>query len=87
MSMAHDDGIDDLHLTRLTLDRFAAVTFEARRQATIDGDKTAVLVAEALESVLRRRLAAVLVVQSVPRPEARSRWWMRWERKQGDAQQ
>ena len=79
------DADDALHLTRLTLDRFGAVALAWRKQAQ-HGDRTTRLVADALESVLRRRIARATAIHrfaaatAKPKPArqewlARPSWW------------
>jgi hypothetical protein len=79
------DADDALHLTRLTLDRFKAVALVWRKQAQC-GDRTTRLVADALESVVRRRIALALArqqrqlaarkpVPTLRRAIVQSNWW------------
>ena len=67
---------DNLHLTRMTLNRFAEVTFAVRREAQ-GGDGSTRRVADALESVLRLRINAAIAQQKA-QAAMRQTWWQRW---------
>ena len=67
---------DNLHLTRMTLNRFAEVTFAARREAQ-GGDGSRRRVADALESVLRLRINDAIAYQKTQAAMHQS-WWQRW---------
>lgn len=67
---------DNLHLTRMTLNRFAEVTFAIRREAQ-GGDGSTRRVADALESVLRRRINDAIAHQKA-QAAMRQSWWQRW---------
>lgn len=70
----------ETHPARLTLDEFQALTVAWRTRAR-DGDLTTCLIADALESVLRRRIARAQAQQRAAEiqnsPHA---WWKLWER-------
>lgn len=69
---------DDLHPVRLTLDELHGLTMAWRKQAR-GGDRTTCLVADALESVLRRRIADARARQrAVETPAAPHAWWKLW---------
>jgi hypothetical protein len=69
---------DEFHPARLTLDEFQALTISWRRQAR-GGDLTTCMVADALESVLRRRIAEARAQQrAVETSVAEQTWWKLW---------
>ena len=69
---------DDLHPARLTLDEFQTLAVAWRKRAR-GGDQTTCMVADALESVLRQRVAEARARQrAVETAVAPQTWWKLW---------